>query len=92
MQVKQETEVGQTLWILLIKQTKKIKVGTLYNFHKRGAAFSSQTQYRSRICPDITITEKIIKGKEEDQQLIMIGGFNGKICGRIKGNMPTVTK
>ena len=35
MQVKQETEVGQT-WILLIKQTKKIKVGTLYNFHKRG--------------------------------------------------------
>ena len=32
MQVKQETEVGQTLWILLIK----IKVGTLYNFHKRG--------------------------------------------------------
>ena len=22
----------------------------------------------------------------------MIGGFNGKICGRIKGNMPTVTK
>ena len=36
MQIKQETEVGQTLWILLIKQTKKIKVGTLYNFHKRG--------------------------------------------------------
>ena len=37
MQVKQETEVGQTLWILLIKQTKKIKVGALYNFHKRGS-------------------------------------------------------
>ena len=38
------------------------------------------------------ITEKIIKGKEEDQHLIIIGSLNGKICGRIKGNMPTVTK
>ena len=30
MQVKQKTEVGQTLWILLNNQKKKIKVGLIH--------------------------------------------------------------
>ena len=30
MQVKQKTKVGQTLWILLNNQKKKIKVGVIY--------------------------------------------------------------
>ena len=30
MQVKQEAQVGQTLWILLNNQKKKIKVGVIY--------------------------------------------------------------
>ena len=38
-----------------------------------------------------SITEEIIKAKEEDQQSIIID-FNAKIGDRIEGNMSTVTK
>ena len=34
MQVKQEAEVGQTLWILLNNKKKKRKVGVIYAPHK----------------------------------------------------------
>ena len=40
----------------------------------------------------IPITEEIMKATEESQQSIIMGNFNAKIGGRIKGNMPTVTK
>ena len=39
-----------------------------------------------------SITEELIKAKEEDQQSIIIGDFNADIDDRIKGNMSTVTK
>ena len=34
MQVKQETEVGQILWILLNKQKNEIKVAVIYAQHE----------------------------------------------------------
>ena len=39
-----------------------------------------------------SITEEIIRAKEEDQQSIIIGDFNAKLGDRIKGNMSTVLK
>lgn len=40
----------------------------------------------------ISITEEIIKAKEEHQQSVIIRDFHIKIGDRIKGNMSTVTK
>ena len=34
MQVKQETEVGQILWILLNNQKNKIKIAVIYAQHE----------------------------------------------------------
>ena len=39
-----------------------------------------------------SITEEIIKAKEENQQPIIIGDLNAKIGDRINGNMSTVTE
>ena len=39
-----------------------------------------------------SITEEIMKAKEEDQQSVITGDFNPKIGDRIKGNMSTVKK
>ena len=39
-----------------------------------------------------SITEEIIRAKEEDQQSIIIEDFNAKLGDRIKGNMSTVLK
>ena len=39
-----------------------------------------------------SITEEIIKAKEENQQPIIIGDLNAKIGDKIKGNMSTVTE
>ena len=39
-----------------------------------------------------SITEEIIKAKEEDQQSIIIGNFKAKIGDRIKRNISKVTK
>ena len=39
-----------------------------------------------------SITEEIIKAKEEDQQSTITGDFHAKIGDRIKRNMSTVTK
>ena len=79
MQVKQKTEVGQTLWILLNNQKKKIKVGVIYA-PQEGVTANKELKklYTS-------ITEEIIKAKEENQQSIIIGVFNAKIGDRIKG-------
>ena len=87
MQVKQETEVGQTLWILLNNsKKKKIKVGVIYA-PQEGVIPNKELEklYTS-------IMEEIIKVKEEYQQSIITGDFNAKIGDRLKVNMSTVTK
>ena len=86
MQVKQEAEVGQTLWILLNNQKNKIKIGVIY------APQESVRPNKELKNLYTSITEEIIKAKGEDQQSIIIGDFNAKIGDRIKVNMSTVTK
>ena len=86
MQVKQKTEVGQTLWILLNNQKKKIKVGVIYAPQERVTPNKELKKLHT------SITEEIIKAKEEDQQSIITGYFNSKIGDSINGNMSAVTK
>ena len=78
MQVKQETEVGQTLWILLNNKKNKLKVEVIY------APQEGVTPNKELKKLYTSITEEIIKAKEEDQQSIIIGDFNAKIGDRIK--------
>ena len=86
MQVKQETDVGQILWILLNNQKKKIKVGVIY------APQEGVTPNKELKKLHTSITEEIIKAKEEDQQSIITGYFNSEIGDSINGNMSAVTK
>ena len=86
MQVKQETEVGQTLWTLLNNQKKKIKVGVMCGPQESVTPNKELTKLYT------SITEEIIKATKEDRHSIIIGDFNAKIGDRIKGNMLTVTK
>ena len=66
MQVKQETEVGQILWILLNNQKNKIKVAVIYAQHE---VVTPNKKFKKLY---ISITEEIITPKE-DQQPILIG-------------------
>ena len=79
MQVKQETEVGQIL-LNNQKKKKKIKVGVIY------APQEGVTPNKELKKLYTSITEEIIKAKEENQSII-IGDVNAKIGDRIKGNM-----
>ena len=79
MQVKQETEIGQIL-LNNQKKKKKIKVGVIY------APQEGVTPNKELKKLYTSITEEIIKAKEENQSII-IGDVNAKIGDRIKGNM-----
>ena len=57
MQIKQETEVWQTLWILLNNQKKKIKIGAIY------APQEGVTPKKELKKLYTSITEEIIKAK-----------------------------
>ena len=86
MEVRQESEVGQMLWVMLNNQQKKIKVGIIY------APQEGVTPNKELKKLYTSITEEIIRAKEEDQQTIIIGDFNAKIGDRIQGNTATITK
>ena len=66
MQIKQVAEIAQTLWILLNRQKKKIKVRVIYA-PQEGVTPNKELKklYTSK-------TEEIIKAKAEDQQLTTI--------------------
>ena len=74
MQVKQETEVGQTLWILLNIQKKKTNVGVIC------APREDVTPNKELKKLHTSVREEIIKAKEEDQESIILGDFNAKIA------------
>ena len=66
MQIKQVAEIAKTLWILLNRQKKKIKVRVIYA-PQEGVTPNKELKklYTSK-------TEEIIKAKVEDQQLTTI--------------------
>ena len=74
-QGKYVTEVGQTLWILLNNQKKKIKVGVIYP-SKESVTLNKELK---KIVHINNIRNH--KSKEKDQQSIT-GDFNAKIGNR----------
>ena len=72
--------------MLLNNQKKKIKVGVIY------APQEGVTPNKELKKLHTSITEEIIKAKEDDQQSIITGYFNSKIGDSINGNMSAVTR
>ena len=78
--------VGQSLWILVTNTKKKIRVGAIY------APQENVTPNNELKIMYEDIREQIKLGKEEKQQILILGDFNAKIGAAIEGNKTQVTK
>ena len=72
--------MGQSLWILLTNAKKKIRIGVIY------APQENVTPNNELKLMYEDIREQIKIGKEEKQQILILGDFNAKIGGTIEGN------
>ena len=78
--------MGQSLWILLTNTKKKIRIGVIY------APQENVTPNNELKLMYEDIREQIKIGKEEKQQILIIGDFNAKIGEAVEGNKTQVTK
>ena len=86
LELTQENKVGQSLWILLTNTKKKIRIGVIY------APQENVTPNNELKLMYEDIREQIKIGKEEKQQILIIGDFNAKIGEVVEGNKTQVTK
>ena len=86
LELTQENKVGQSLWILLTNTKKKIRIGVIY------APQENVTPNNELKLMYEDIREQIKIGKEEKQQILIIGDFNAKIGEAVEGNKTQVTK
>ena len=86
LELKQENKVGQSLWILLTNTKKKIRIGVIY------APQENVTPNNELKLMYEDTREQIKIGKEEKQQILIIGDFNAKIGEAVEGNKTQVTK
>ena len=80
LELTQENKVGQSLWILVTNTKKKNRVGVIY-----APKNELKIMYED-------IRKQIKIGKEEKQQILILGYFNAKIGAAIEGNKTQVTK
>ena len=86
LELTQENKVGQSLWILVTNTKKKNRVGVIYAPQE-----DVTTNNELKIMyEDIRKQMKI--GKEEKQQILILGYFNAKIGAAKEGNKTQVTK
>ena len=86
LELTQENKVGQSLWILLTNTKKKIRIGVIY------APQENVTPNNELKLMYEDIRQQIKIGKEEKQQILVIGDFNAKIGEAVEGNKTQVTK
>ena len=86
LELTQENKVGQSLWILLTNTKKKIRIGVIY------APQENVTPNNELKLTYEDIREQIKIGKEEKQQILIIGDFNAKIGEAVEGSKTQVTK
>ena len=78
--------MGQSLWILVTNTKKKNRVGVIY------APQENVTPNNELKIMYEDIREQIKMGKEEKQQMLILGDFNAKIGAAIESNRTQVTK
>ena len=80
LELTQENKVGQSLWILLTNTKKKIRIGVIY------APQENVTPNNELKLMYEDIREQIKIGKEEKQQMLIIGDFNAKTGETVESN------
>ena len=86
LEVTQEKEIGQSLWILLDNNRSKIRIGVIYAPQEHVTSNNELKVMYNNISKQISIAQ------EERQQVLILGDFNAKVGTYIEGNKPTVTK
>ena len=86
LELIQENKVGQSLWILVTNTKKKIRVDVIYA-PQENIPLNNELKIMYE-----DIREQIKIGKEEKQQILILGDFNAKIEVAIEGNKAQVTK
>ena len=86
LELTQENKMGQSLWILLTNSKKKIRLGVIYAPQENGTPNNElKIMYED-------IRKQIKIGKEEKQQILILGDVNAKKGAAIEGNKTQVTK
>ena len=85
LEVAQEKEIGQSLWILQDNNRSKIRIGVIYAPQNVTSNNELKIMYNN-ISKQISITQ------EERLQVLILGDFNAKVGTYIEGNKPTVAK
>ena len=86
LEVTQEKEIGQSLWILLDNNRSKIRIGVIYAPQENVTSNNELKVMYNNISKQISIAQ------EERQQVLILGDFNAKVGTYIEDNKPTVTK
>ena len=86
MEICREEEIGETVWLLLSNIKRKIKIRTIYTPQE---TVTQNTEYK-RISHNIS--EQIIVGKADKQQVSFLRDFNAKFGNLTEGNKNAVTK
>ena len=86
VEVNREEEIGQTLWVLLKNQKTQVRMGVIYGPQENITPNSELKKFYESISDQVDI------GKENNQQIIILGDFNAKIGNYIKNNKETIAK
>ena len=86
LEVAQEKEIGQSLWILLDNNRSKIRIGVTCAPQENVTSNNELKIMYNNISKQISITQ------EERLQVLILGDFNAKVGTYIEGNKPTMTK
>ena len=84
--VEKESEVGETLWIVIDNQRVQIRLGALY------APQESRTTIEEYKTLYQRLEGQIEQGKARNQKLLLLGDFNCKVGNLIDGNKSEVSK
>ena len=86
LEVTQEKEIGQSLWILLDNNRNKIRIGVIYTPQEN---VTSNNELKIIY---INISKQISIAQEERQQVLILVDFNAKAGTYIESNKPTETQ
>ena len=84
--VEKRSDIGETLWVLIDNTKVKLRIGAVY------APQESRTSKEDLEKMYDGIGEQLLKAKEKQQSIVLVGDLNCKIGEEIKGNRPDVTK
>ena len=86
LEVPQEKEIGQSLWILLDNNRSKFRIGVIYTPQENLTSNNELKVIYNNISKQNSTSQ------EKRQQVIILGDANAKVGTYIEGKKPTATK